>query len=285
MADGPVKNKPPHNVNVLERWLGEASKQSGVAAGRLRRWLGFMVVAGMLDGARHGDDGEPLFLVKGGVAMELRFDIGARATKDFDTAFRESMEVVTDHLDPALRAGHGDFTATRTEFEPVKDTGAIRCEIKLAYRGKSVITVKMEVAAVEGGMGHDIDHVPAKALDHVGLTGPETIPCVAVRWQIAQKLHACTEVLDTKENDRFRDFIDLQLLEELIAEDEWAAVKAACLDVFDGRGKHAWPPTVIVFEGWDAGYRALAEDTGFGVVDVGDAAAAVTQLIGRINDS
>jgi hypothetical protein len=152
-----------------------------------------MVVAAMLDEARHADDGEPLFLIKGGVAMELRVDTGARTTKDMDTAFRASMEAVADHLDPALRAGHGDFTATRTELEPVKDTGSVRCDIKLAYRGKSIITVKMEVAAVEGGMGDEIDHVPAKPLDHVGLTGPETVPCIAVRWQIVQKLHACTE--------------------------------------------------------------------------------------------
>ncbi len=283
MPDLPIKDKPPHNVNVLERWLGEASKQSGVAAGRLRRWLGFMVVAAMLDAARHADDGEPLFLVKGGVAMELRVDTGARATKDFDTAFRESMEAVTDHLDPALRGGHGDFTATRTELEPVKDAGAVRCDIKLAYRGKSVITVKMEVAAVEGGMGEEIDHVPAKSLDHVGLTGPDTIPCVAVRWQIAQKLHACTEVFDDGENDRFRDLLDLQLLGELVADDEWPGVKEACLEVFESRGKHSWPPEVTTYESWDAGYSALADETGFGVFDVREAAAAVAQLIGRIN--
>lgn len=36
--------------------------------------------------------------------MELRVDTGARATKD---------------LDPVLRAGLGDFTATRTELEAV----------------------------------------------------------------------------------------------------------------------------------------------------------------------
>lgn len=285
MPDLPIKDKPPHNVNVLERWLGEASKRSGVAAGRLRRWLGFMVAAALLDEARHADDGEPLFLVKGGVAMELRVDTGARATKDFDTAFRESMDAVTDHLDPALRTGHGDFTATRSELEPVKDTGAVRCDIKLAYRGKSVITVKMEVAGVERGMGDEIDHVPAKSLDHVGLTGPDTIPCVAVRWQIAQKLHACTEVFDDGENDRFRDLIDLQLLGELVADDEWSGVKAACIEVFEGRGKHNWPPAVTVHESWGAGYRALAEQTGFSVADVAEAAAAVSQLIDRINAS
>lgn len=58
-----------------------------------------MIVAGMLETARRADDGEPLFLVKGGVAMELRMDAGARATKDLDTAFRESIDAITAHLD------------------------------------------------------------------------------------------------------------------------------------------------------------------------------------------
>lgn len=282
MSEFPIKDKPPFNISVLERWLNEASQQTGIAAGRLRRWLGFMIVAAMLDHARH-DDGEPLFLVKGGVAMELRVDSGARATKDLDTAFRESMEAVTDHLDPALRAGHGDFTATRTELEPVRDTGAVRCDIKLAYRGKSVITVQMEVAAVEGGMGDEVDHVPAKSLDHVGLIGPETVPCVAVRWQIAQKIHACTETFEQRENDRFRDLVDLQLLAGLVDDDEWADVRAACIEVFDGRAKHAWPPSVTVQPSWAAGYRELADATAFSVIDVEEAAEAVQQMIDRID--
>jgi hypothetical protein len=244
-----------------------------------------MVVAAMLDKARHAEDGEPLFLVKGGVAMELRVDTGARATKDLDTAFRESMEVVADHLDPALRAGHGDFTATRTELEPVRDTGAVRCDIKLAYRGRPVVTVQMEVAAVEGGMGSEVDHVPAKSLDHVGLTGPETVPCISVRWQTAQKLHACTETLDDRENDRFRDLLDLQLLADLISDDEWADVRAACIEVFDGRAKHAWPPGVTVYESWEAGYRSLAGETGYAVTDLYEAADAVRRMIAVIDDS
>ncbi len=278
----PVKDKPPFNVNVLERWLGETSGQSGVAAGRLRRWLGFMIVAGMLDAARHAEDGEPLFLVKGGVAMELRMDTGARATKDLDTAFRESMDAITTYLDPALRAGYGEFTATRTVLEEVKDTGALRCDIKLAYRTKPVVTVQMEVAAVEGGMGSEIDQVPAKSLDHVGLSGPATVPCVAIRWQIAQKLHACTEVLPDRENDRFRDLLDLQLLAGLVTDDGWLAVRSACVEVFAGRAKHSWPPDVTVYESWELGYRALAEETGFSVLDIAEAADEVRQLITRI---
>jgi hypothetical protein len=220
-----VKDKPPHNVSVLERWLTEASKETGVAAGRLRRWLGFMVVAAMLDEARQAEDGEPLFLVKGGVAMELRIDSGARATKDFDTAFRASM-------------------------------------------------------------GDEIDHVPAKSLDHVGLAGPDTVPCVAVRWQMAQKLHACTETFEQGgENDRFRDLLDLQLLADLVEDDEWAAVRAACIEVFESRAKQEWPPEVTLYESWGSGYEALAVETGFSITNVRDAADAVDHLIERIHQA
>jgi len=284
-VDRPAKSKPPFNVNVLERWLGEASEQTGVAAGRLRRWLGFMIVAGMLDVARHAADGEPLFLVKGGVAMELRMDTGARATKDLDTAFRESMDAITDYLDPALRAGYGEFTATRTELEAVKDTGALRCDIKLAYRKKPVVTVQMEVAAIEAGMGTEIDQVPAKPLDHVGLSGPATVPCVAIRWQIAQKLHACTEVLLERENDRFRDLLDLQLLAGLVSDDGWVEVRSACVEVFSGRAKQSWPPDVTVYQSWEPGYRALADETGFSVLDIAEAAAEVRKMVTRIENA
>lgn len=132
-------------------------------------------------------------------------------------------------------------------------------------------------------MGDEIDHVPAKPLDLVGLTGPETVPCIAVRWQIAQKLHTCTEAFAAGENDRFRELIDLQLLEDLVDDDEWPDVKAACHEVFGSRGKHPWPPDVTVYESWEAGYRTLAEDLGLTVVDVHEAAAAVARLIERID--
>ncbi len=35
------------------------------------------------------DEGLPLFLLKGGVAMELRVGLQARTSKDYDTAFRQ----------------------------------------------------------------------------------------------------------------------------------------------------------------------------------------------------
>lgn len=186
MTGGPARNKPPHNANVLGRWLTESADHSGVAAGRLRRWLGFMIVAAMLDQARHSDDDGPLFLVKGGVAMELRVGGSARATRDLDAALRAAITELAEHLDPALRTGFGDFAATRTELEPIRDTGAVRCDIKITYRHRPVVTVPVEIAEVEASMGSEVDHVPARPLSDLGIETPGSVPCIALRWQIAQ---------------------------------------------------------------------------------------------------
>jgi hypothetical protein len=285
MTNPTHRDAPPHNASTLTRWLDESAAASGVATGRLRRRLGFMILAAILDSARDDDDGQPLFLVKGGVAMELRTGGAARATKDFDTALRADPADLARDLDPALRKGFGDFTAARTEIEPVRDTGALRCEIKIAYRNKPVVTVPFEIAYAEAGLGDEVDHVPALSLAHLGLDGPATVACIAIRWQIAQKLHACTEHTYDRANDRFRDLLDLQILGDLIADDGWPGVRTACIDVFEGRAKHPWPPEITIPEAWHEGYRTMAEGLGFAVSDVADAAAVVRQIVARIDES
>lgn len=233
--------KAPHNVQVLQSWVGDLARADGIAPGRMQRWISFMVVAAMLDQARDENE-DPVFVLKGGAAMELRLGLRARATKDFDAAYREAMEGMLDRLDAALRHGHGDFTATRTVPTSIAETNAVRLDIKLTYRGRSWATVQLEVAAAEGTAGREIERVPGKPLDPLGLEGPEDVPCVSIRYQIAQKIHACTEIPSgAKENDRFRDLIDLLLLEELVEEDEWTAVRHACEELFQLRAKHTWP--------------------------------------------
>ena len=69
---------------------------------RLQRWLNAMIVTAVLDRVRD-EDGEPIFLLKGGLAMELRLQL-ARATGDYDAAFRARAEEAIDRLDEALAA-------------------------------------------------------------------------------------------------------------------------------------------------------------------------------------
>jgi hypothetical protein len=92
-----------------------------VAVNRLQRWIWFMIVLAALDRARD-EQGEPLFLLKGGAAMELRLQLEARTTKDIDTVFGESMESMVERLDAALQEGWRDFTFERTAPEAIKET-------------------------------------------------------------------------------------------------------------------------------------------------------------------
>lgn len=75
--------RPPHNVQTLQRWVSQHSRDEGIAVMRLQRWISYMVVAAALDRV-HDERDEPLFAAKGGIAMELRLRLRARATQDFD---------------------------------------------------------------------------------------------------------------------------------------------------------------------------------------------------------
>jgi hypothetical protein len=188
-----------------------------------------------------------------------------------------------DALDRALVEDWGGFQLQRTEPEVIRDAHAMRMDIKLAYKGKPWGTVQLEVAPAEGQAGQEIDRVPARPLDPVQIEGPERIACVSVRYQIAQKIHACTELYaDGRENDRFRDLIDLQLLRDLV-DCGLPAVRDACVEIFELRGKHSWPPDVTVHPSWPAGFAAMAADIGFYTDDVDVAADALRQFIAEID--
>lgn len=218
--------------------------------------------------------------------MELRLDLRARATQDLDAAVRARSGEMLDRLRDALDAGHGDFTATTTEIRDVRDTGAIRATVKLSYRGRPWGTVPVELAAVEGGAGEEIEHVPARALDPLGIDGPPDVPCLSVRYQIAQKLHACTEIFEAgPANARFRDLLDVLLLRDLLNPDDLPQVRAACVETFTLRSRHAWPPTLLTPIEWRPGYASLATEMAFPLIEVDDAADAVRRLIEEIDGS
>lgn len=86
-----AERRAPHNAQMLQRWVGEHARGNDLVIMRLQRWISYMVMAAALDRVRNERD-EPLFIAKGGVAMELRLQLRARATQDFDATFRASLE-------------------------------------------------------------------------------------------------------------------------------------------------------------------------------------------------
>jgi hypothetical protein len=120
------------------------------------------------------EDGEPIFLLKGGVAMELRLQLRARVTRDYDSAFRARAEELFDHLDEALAQEWNNFTVTRDAPEPIKNTRAVRVRMRLSYKGRSWGSVKVELTPVEGDMGTELDRVAGVHMDALQVPVPET---------------------------------------------------------------------------------------------------------------
>jgi hypothetical protein len=272
----------PGDVSHLQRLIGNHAADRRMPPARLQRWLNAMIVTAVLDRIRD-EDGEPIFLLKGGLAMELRLQLRARATNDYDAAFRARTEEVIDRLDEALAAPWNNFDLTRDEPQIITNTKAVRVRLRLTYKSRSWGSVQLEMAPVEGRMGRELDCVKAMSLESLQLPLPDVANCVSLRYQVAQKLHACTEIFAKgRENNRFRDVMDILLVEDLLHDIGLGLVREACVDIFTGRDKHSWPPTVTVYDSWRVPFAALARENRFTPDDIDEAATALTALIAAI---
>lgn len=275
--------RTPSQISHLNRLLENYGRDTGVAPSRVRRWITTMVMLGALDRVQT-DPEQPLFLVKGGVAMELRVREEARATRDLDMVFLGETDRLLAELDAALAEPYSLFSFERGPTEPIGTTSSRRLDVKLAFNGRSWATVKLEISPPEGRSGEELQILDAISIEHFGLTGPEKVRCLSIRYQIAQKLHACTEFFTSgRENDRFRDLVDLLLLRVL--DGDLVSIRHACIEIFDIRGKHTWPPALITPDSWAEPYAQLADELNFPITDVNEAAAVVTEFITEIDEA
>jgi hypothetical protein len=269
----------PQTRTALEQLVGRYSKHYQVPQGRIRNWISFMVLAGALERVRN-ESGVTAFVVKGGVALELRLRLRARATKDFDAVFREQFGEMSQILDAALAQPYGDFQFARRDG--IRELGgkAKRIEVRVQYREKSWATVQLEVSA-DAGRGIEAERIAATDLSELGLDGPEFIHCLSARFQIAQKIHAVTTpAREGRSNDRYRDLVDLWLLRHIGIHP--GEVRTACEDVFRVREMHPWPPELHVPEHWATPFARLAGEVGLPTTDVEAAASSLRDWIAEI---
>jgi hypothetical protein len=133
-------------VSHLERLLQSYGRATGVAPNRVRRWLTMMVMIGALD-RMQADPDQPLFLVKGGVAMELRLRQGARATRDLDMVFLGDPDQLMAALDTALAERYSLFSFERGPAEPIGHPQA------LAARRRPAPTKRASSPSLRAGDG------------------------------------------------------------------------------------------------------------------------------------
>jgi hypothetical protein len=197
----------------------------------------------------------------------MRYGLQTRATKDLDAAYREEMDTMVERLTAAVAIEWSNFTGVATNVEPITraqiSPPLIRMKVKLSYKARPFMTIPFEVSPAEAGSVDDPELVPvAITLDPVQLDGPDQMPFLPLRYQIAQKLHACSELsTDEHPNDRARDLADLAMIEELsVTDEDLPAIREACIEIFDSRGMHDWPPRITAGHDWEQIWDRLATD-------------------------
>lgn len=249
----------PVNAKALRRAVEEAAASRSVVAGRMQYTVASTIAMQMIpDGA-----------AKGGGAIRHRVsEAEARLTTDLDFARATGMDLdnFVDAYSDRLEIGWAGFTGVlkaekskRPDDIPVEYV-MDRFSVKLRYLGQPYCSVMLELvhaeidsteAAVER-LGTDVSAI----FEEIGLPQPAPVRVISAEHQIAQKLHACT---GEAAGGRAHDLIDIQIL-AAIEDIDHAEIGRIGRRLFAYRQRHAWPPVVVPYEGWEDLYVAALGD-------------------------
>jgi hypothetical protein len=250
---------------ALEARLASTSREAGVDLNRLRRRTVFERVLVRLDDAQPGS-----WVLKGGMALEIRWRDRARATRDLDLATRVSASD-TDGLRTALAGAlahdpHGDWFqfllgSPRALTADTAGRAGWRYPVEARLAGREFAQVTVDVVERTEEIG-GTERVPLPgALAFAGLPST-TVEIIDRNQHFAEKLHALTKTYGDRANTRTRDLVDLlMLLEDGLK--PTSNLHARVTHVFAVRGAHEIPADIPDPPSeWADAYSALAADLG-----------------------
>jgi len=284
-ADVPGPSRPlprGYHAKALGVLVRTFANEHQIPEARARLWVSYIALGGALE-RTNAKSSAPIYVIKGGVALELRLRERARATKDIDISVRVDRQDLIDHFTAAIADRFEGFTFRRRSEPYVMPNGTVRLDIAVSYHDGSWNTIQVDLSSHDGTQA-TVDLVEATSAAQLGLPNPVHLSCLSVPYQIAQKLHGMTEPrsVDRRANDRFRDLLDVLLLTPLI--DDLTALADACDDVFRHRATHAWPGIDLTLPvEWRDPYEALAREVGGVSADFELAVASVREFITLIN--
>jgi hypothetical protein len=202
---------------ALEARIRNESTETGISPDRLRRRVIFQRIVARLQRAEPG-----CWVLKGGMALEVRLHDAARVTKDIDLGLRDDAGKASDLrerlVDGLSRDSDGDgfeFAVGRPA-QMAEDGGGgmtwrVGIEVRLAGRQFGSIRVDVSPRSYELDA---TDMVPLpNSLEFAGVETVE-VEVVDVHRHAAEKLHAMLKDFGDRENSRVRDLVDLMLLRE-----------------------------------------------------------------------
>jgi len=241
----------------LEKTLARVAREQGLDQERLRRWVSFLALCGVLEQAVERGVID-IYYLKGGVAMELRFARAARTTKDFDLGLAGNRAERIRQLEEVLQLGFDAFTfRLKPEVHQMEMADTVRVEVAVQYKTRAWQTVDIDLGPSEA---REVDLVtPAiTGLAEMGLPVTAHVRCISIHEQVAQKLHACT---GPQREDRARDVLDILLL-DMLGQLDYRRTRAAAERIFTERATHPFPPSAALPVEWRRELESLAQELG-----------------------
>lgn len=249
--------------SALEQRLQNQSLNSGVPIDRLRRRVMFERLVTRLVRAEPGK-----WVLKGGMALEVRLGDSARLTKDVDLGLREAQTNADDLHERLIDALAEDPDSDRFVFtvgpvqQMAEDGGghfSWRASVQVALAGRPFGGIKVDVSP----RPHELqatDRVPIR--NSLAFAGVETVEVdvIDIHRHAAEKLHGMLRDYGDRENSRVRDLADVMLLleHESLEPRKLAAVATTVWQERDGEP----PPTTFppLPASWPEPYERLARD-------------------------
>lgn len=271
---------------ALEHRLNSRASETGIGIDRLRRRVIFeRVVARLI----HAEPGK--WVLKGGMALEVRLQDRARLTKDIDLGLRdvvgervELQERLVEAL--ALDPFNDRFVLAAGAVSDLQPDGGghltWRSSVSARLAGRPFGAIQLDVSP----RAHELertDTVPlTNSLAFAAIEVP-SIEIIDVNRHAAEKLHAMTRDFGDRENTRVRDLLDVVILieHELLDRD---ALSAAVRDVWTERNGSP-PPSALppLPDSWPSTYERLIADHDLTAQNFPAALDAVTALWASLN--
>jgi hypothetical protein len=278
--------RSPQALRVaLEQRLLTTSREAGTALDRLRRRVLFERIVARLQTAEPG-----LWVLKGGMALEVRLRDAARLTKDIDVGLRDIVPAAGDlreRLIDALSDDPFDDGFVLAVGEPValrEDAGGHltwRAPVSASLAGKPFGGIKLDVSP----RAHELratDRLSLpNSLDFAGIPSIE-VEIIDVHRHAAEKFHAMTRDFGARENSRVRDLLDLVILieNELLSPEAAADATRAVWSERNGADPPGQLPALP--SSWPARYDLLAADYDVEARTFQQAAALVEDMWSRM---
>jgi predicted nucleotidyltransferase component of viral defense system len=277
---------------ALEERLRRVHRERGQPLLRLRKRVVFERCL-----ARLQQRPDSPWVLKGGVALELRLGSRARMTQDLDLGVSQSIAEQRNwsgrELAQALRLDLGAMGDDRFEFivpeadevEPlIAAVKAYRFSVEARLSGRRFETIRVDV-----GLGDTI--VPpadmlagSDVLAFAGIPAPQ-IRATSRAQHLAEKVHALTRPIGDRINTRVKDLADVMLLMDL-GLPEPSVVRSVVEEIFTTRRHHEIPHTVGPLPvTWVSSFTAMASELGLVQTKVESATARLNEYWGSIFSS